>query len=103
MQALQIGARNSFEYQTYKEAIFQAALDLDLERNEFRNIFTGDFASGISTDSRSGSTTTGTENSAGAALDRAFKNGVDISTSLAIDLVSLLSFIVFLPFNYVKN
>jgi outer membrane protein TolC len=89
--ALQIGARNSFEYQTFKEAIFQAALDLDLERNEFRNVFTGDFASGIITDSRSGSTTTGTENSAGTALDRSFKNGVDISTSLAIDLVNLLS------------
>jgi outer membrane protein TolC len=89
--ALQIGARNSFEYQSFKEEVFQAALDLDLERNEFRNIFTGDFASGISTDSRSGSTTTGTENSGGAALDRAFKNGVDISTSLAIDLVSLLN------------
>ncbi|MHC4212494.1 MAG: TolC family protein [Planctomycetota bacterium] len=89
--ALQIGARNSFEYQSYKEAIFQAALDLDLERNEFRNIFTGDFASGISTDSSSGSTVTGTENSGGAALNRTFKNGVDISTSLAIDLVNLLS------------
>ncbi len=89
--ALQIGARNSFEYQSFKEAIFQAALDLDLERNEFRNIFTGDFASGFSTDSRSGSTTTGTENSAGTALDRAFKNGVDISTSIAIDLVNMLN------------
>ena len=41
MQALQVGARNSFEYQDYKEKIFQSALSLDLERNEFRSVFTG--------------------------------------------------------------
>ena len=43
VQALQIGARNSFEYQTLKENIFQVALDLDLKRNEFRNIFAGQY------------------------------------------------------------
>ena len=50
MQALQIGARNSFEYQTRKEDIFKEALDLDLERNDFRNIFVAEVDRLIETD-----------------------------------------------------
>ena len=39
IKSLQIGAHNSFAYQTQKEGIFRTALSLDLEANEFRNIF----------------------------------------------------------------
>lgn len=41
LDALQVGANNSFEYQSRKEDVFRVALSLDLERNEFRNIFVG--------------------------------------------------------------
>ncbi|MHC4260862.1 MAG: TolC family protein, partial [Planctomycetota bacterium] len=91
LQALQIGARNSFEYQTLKEDIFQAALDLDLERNEFRNIFTGQVENLISTDNTGDRTVTGTEHSAAAGLSRRLKSGVELTTALAMDLANLMT------------
>lgn len=51
VEALQIGARNSPEYQSNKEDVFQAALDLDLERDAFRNIFVGQVKSLLGTNS----------------------------------------------------
>jgi len=91
VQALQIGASNSFEYQTLKENIFQAALDLDLERNEFRNIFAGQVESLISTDATGGRTVSGTEYSGAAGLSRKLQSGVELSTALAIDLANLMT------------
>lgn len=91
MQSLQIGARNSFEYQTLKEDIFLAALDLDLERNEFRNIFTGEVESLISSDTTGGRAVSGTESSGATGLSRKLESGAELSTALAVDLASLLT------------
>jgi outer membrane protein TolC len=91
VQALQVGARNSLAYQSRKEDVFRAALDLDLQRNEFRNIFTGQVASLISTDASGSSTVSGTENSADVALSRTLQSGVGLSTALAVDLANLLT------------
>ncbi|MHC4387141.1 MAG: TolC family protein [Planctomycetota bacterium] len=91
VQALQIGARNSFEYQTLKEDIFQAALDLDLERNEFRGIFAGQVENLISTDNTGDRTVTGTEHSAAAGMSRRLKSGVELTTALAMDLANLMT------------
>jgi hypothetical protein len=75
MQALQVGARNSPAYQSRKEDVFRAALDLDLERNEFRNIFTSQVASLLSTEASSSETVSGTVNSADAGLGRKLQSG----------------------------
>ncbi len=91
MQALQVGARNSPAYQSRKEDVFRAALDLDLERNEFRNIFTGQVASLLSTDASGNRTVSGTVNSADVGLGRKLQSGVKLSTALAVDLASLLT------------
>jgi len=91
MQSLQIGAHNSFDYQTLKEDIFLAALDLDLERNEFRNIFTGEVESLISSDTTGGRTVSGTESSGATGLSRKLESGAELSTALAVDLASLLT------------
>jgi outer membrane protein TolC len=91
IEALQIGARNSFEYQTLKEEIFQFALDLDLERNEFRNIFTAQVQSLASTDTTGDRTVSGTEISGAAGLNRRLESGAELSTALAIDLANLLT------------
>ena len=91
VQALQIGARNSFEYQTLKENIFQVALDLDLKRNEFRNIFAGQVESLISTDTTGDRTVSGTEYSGAAGLSRKLESGAQLSTALAIDLANLMT------------
>jgi len=89
--ALQVGARNSFEYQTLKEDIFQAALDLDLERNEFRTIFVGQVESLASTDRTAEQPVTGTENSASAGANQLLKSGAELGGALAVDLANLLT------------
>jgi len=87
LQALQVGARNSLEYQSRKEDVFRAALALDLTRNDFRNIFAAQATSDLGTD------TSDTELDSGASvgLTRSFKNGADLSAAMAVSLVKLLS------------
>ena len=91
MEALQIGARNSFEYQTRKEDIFRAALDLDLERNEFRSTFGGLVDSLISSDLKGEDTVTGIGSTGSVDWSKKLKSGAEFSAALAIDLVKLLT------------
>jgi outer membrane protein TolC len=91
LDVLQIGARNSFEYQSLKEDVFRFALELDLQRNEFRNIFAGQVESLLSTDATGGKTVSGAENGAAAGLSRRFENGVELTAALAVDLAKLLT------------
>ena len=87
VRALQVGARNSLEYQSRKENVFRTALALDLTRHNFENIFNAGADSELSTD------TTATNLSTGAAggVSRTLKNGIDMSTSMAVSLVNLLT------------
>ncbi len=91
VEALQVGARNSFEYQSHKEDIFSAALELDLERNEFRNIFSGQVDSLIETDMGGNRTVSGMEYSGGLGVTRQLESGVALSTELAVSLANLLT------------
>ncbi len=91
LQSLEIGARNSFDYQSRKEDVFRSALSLDLERNEFRTIFNGQYNSNINSDTRGESTVTGTVNSADIGVNRKLENGMDLSSALAVDLANLLT------------
>lgn len=91
IQALQVGARNSPDYQLRKEEVFRAALDLDLERNTFRNIFVGQVQSLVNTDTSGDSTVSGAQNSASVGVSRTLKSGIDLSSALAIDLANLLT------------
>ena len=91
VDALQIGARNSYDYQTLKENIFRAALDLDLERNAFRNKFFSTVESLFSADSSGTDTVRGTQNSADASMTRSLENGADMTIALAVDLAHLLT------------
>ncbi|WP_186804637.1 TolC family protein [Limihaloglobus sulfuriphilus] len=91
MQALQIGALNSFEYQSRKEEVYLNALALDLEMDEFRSIFNSQYQALLSTDHGSGKPATGSELDGGLGVDKKFKNGTEISADLAFGLASLLS------------
>jgi outer membrane protein TolC len=90
-EALQIGAKNSFEYQTNKEAVFKEALALDLQRNEFRYIFAAQLQNLISSDGTRDRTVTGMKNSGTLSVEKKFENGMKISSAIAIDLVNLLT------------
>ena len=50
LDALQVGARNSRDYQNQKEEVFRAALNLDLKRNEFQSIISTASESEVSVD-----------------------------------------------------
>ena len=91
VEALQVAARNSFEYQSRKEDVFRTALSLDLARNEFRNIFTAQGDTGVNTDSTGSSTVTTVDSGAVAGVSRRFKNGLDLSSAIAFDLVNMLT------------
>ncbi|MCK5094349.1 MAG: TolC family protein, partial [Spirochaetes bacterium] len=91
IDALQVGARNSREYQDQKEEVFRAALNLDLKRNEFKSIFSASAESGVSADLKDGDATVGAENSATGSLTRKLKSGLTVAARLGLDLVSLLT------------
>ena len=89
--ALQIAARNSRSYQDQKESVFEAALGLDLERNDFRNIVSGEVDSQISTDLGGDETVSGVENTGQLGVSRTIKAGATFAASVAVDLVNLLT------------
>lgn len=91
IESLQIGARNSFIYQSEKEDIFRTALRLDLEMNDFRSIFAQQFQSLISSDTTGDRAVSGTENSSVTSLSKKLENGTIFTADLAIDLINLLS------------
>lgn len=91
VDAMQIGAQNSADYQTQKENVFREALNLDLERNEFRTIFAGQYRSQISSDTTGARAQSGTVQTGTLAAGRQFYNGADVSGGLAVDLANLMT------------
>ncbi len=91
LDALQIAARNSHDYQGAKEDVFQAALDLDLQQNAFRATFAGTLDSEVSSDRSGDDTVEGVDNGLVASVNKTFKTGAAITGRLAVDLVKLLT------------
>lgn len=91
LEALQVAARNSRDYQTRKESVFREALRLDLEREAFRDTFEG-LVQGLFEENRgTDPTRRGLRGSADVGWSRSLQNGVDLTTSIAFDLVKLLT------------
>jgi outer membrane protein TolC len=91
IDALQVGAANSFEYQLRKEEVFRAALSLDLTRNDFRNIFRAQADSRLSTDTTGDETVTTLDSGGTLGLTRNFMNGLTVSSAIAVDLLNVLT------------
>ncbi len=93
--ALRIGAENDNGYQSKKESIFLAALDLDLARHQFENTFAGILSGGAdgTRTSSGGESTRETSLSASAkpSVSRKFKNGANAMASFGVDIIKLLS------------
>lgn len=91
-QALAVGARNDNRYQSLKEAVFAAALDLDLEQHAFENTFEGLLGGGIrGEDPDTSEATTHLEGAAGIGFKRTFVNGASIAGRIGLDVVRLLT------------
>jgi len=89
-QALMVAANNSREYQSEKETVFRAALDVELRLDEFRNTYTGLLESIFSTD-QAGDTTSGVESTGDFEVSRTLKSGATLTSRLVLDLAQLLS------------
>lgn len=90
-EALRVAAANSRAYQIQKERVYLAALDLDLERDVFRNTFTGLLEGFVSADLQEGEDAIGVGGSASGGIVRRFRNGATITSLIAVDLVKLLT------------
>ena len=91
LDAVRIAAHNSREYQASKESLYQAALALDLEDNEFRTIFSS-LLSGDASAFRSGESRTGSHGEKGnLGLARKFSNGMRFTGSIALNLAGMLT------------
>ncbi|KPJ56676.1 MAG: hypothetical protein AMS16_01980 [Planctomycetes bacterium DG_58] len=91
MDALQVAAANSRDYQSQKEDVFRAALDLDLESDEFRSTFAGALESVTSADLSGSSAVVGVESGASLDWSRRLQSGAELTAGIALDLVKLLT------------
>jgi len=90
--ALQVAARNSREFQEAKETLYRVALDLDLEQATFRNTFAAMFNGTYNqADARGSETVRSADVSASPEVTHRFRNGVEMSGSIAVDLAKLLT------------
>jgi hypothetical protein len=91
LDALQVGAYNSPDYQSRKEDVFRSALALDLQRNNFRTILAAGGDSEVVTDTSRNETITTVSNSASVGVTQVLANGVALGGALGVDLVQLLT------------
>jgi len=90
-QALQVAARNNRDYQTRKESVFQSALALDLEANEFRTLLFAGLESEYTENRTGNDPLRGVANTGTASAERRFTNGTALTTGFAVDLAKLLT------------
>jgi len=90
LEALQVGARNSRDYQLAKEDVFRSALELDLQRNNFSWIGSGSVSGDATADLADGGES-GLTGAGDLGVTRLLKTGALIAGSIGIDLVKLLT------------
>jgi outer membrane protein TolC len=89
--ALQVAARNNRTYQTRKEAIFQAALDLDLESQQFRSTFLGTLETLWSNDlTNPQQEVRGLNHTGTLGWKTKLRTGAELTANLAVNIVQLL-------------
>ncbi len=91
VEALQVAAANSREYQNQKESVFSAALRLDGERDIFRTTFTGAMDGSFNTNESGEDTVKGMDGSGVFGIGRTLKNGIALSAQIGMDVAKLLS------------
>jgi len=91
LDAIQIGARNARSFKEAKEEVFRTALSLDLEREAFRNTFSGLVSGLFDSDLRGEETVNGITHTDELSLTKRFQSGLDFSLNVALDLVKILT------------
>lgn len=91
VDALQIAARNNRSYQETKESIFSTALDLDLQRAEYRNSYSGMLSTLFSGSGSGDDASRSSDSEASAGITRKLQTGASLSGKIGLDLVKLLT------------
>jgi outer membrane protein TolC len=91
IDALMVAAQNNSDYQKKKEDIFRAALDLDLERNEFRSIFSQAIKNSITSNTTGNRAVSGRVTSSETSVSKKLTNGATVAGQLAVDFANLLT------------
>jgi len=90
-ESLRVGAANSREFQDAKETLYRSALDLDLEADAFRHTFAGMLSGTYASDSSGEETVESAQGSSTLGITRKFRNGAELSGSIMVDVVKLLT------------
>lgn len=91
VDAIIVAARHNRDFQSQKDSLFQTALSLDLENHQFQTTFTGLLSSTLSSSHGGGKRNTTLNNQASLGMKRKFKNGIDLTSNLSVDLVKMLT------------
>jgi outer membrane protein TolC len=91
IDSLQIAARSSREYQDQKEEVFRSALQLDLQRDAFRNTWTGQLEALAATEGGGVERVSAAEGGVSPGISRRLKSGGSFALDLGLDLVKLLT------------
>jgi outer membrane protein TolC len=91
LDALQVAAANNRDYQSRKEDLFRAALTLDLQANQFRNLWDTALSSNYQANRRGDDPVRGLTSSAEPSWRRRLVNGTLLTADFAVDLANLLS------------
>ena len=90
--ALKIAAAENREFRSKKEDLYRSALALDLEAHNFRTTFAGLMSSSLSsTRSEGRDRNLGNDNRLRLGANHKFKNGTELSSSIAFDLAKKLN------------
>jgi len=90
-EALQVAARNNRDYQSQKETVFRTALQLDLERDAFRPVFSAPIEAGAAGQGTDGGNVLNAGESAVGGVTRRLKQGTVLTGRIAFDLTQLLT------------
>lgn len=91
VEAVQVAARNSREFQNAKDDVFRTALALDLERDEFRTTFSATISGLLQDDDIGDARRRGVLGEADLGATRKLRNGAELGSALAVDLARLLT------------
>lgn len=94
IDALQVAARNSRDYQTRKEDLFRSALALDFERDSFRTSLSAsvetEYQQNRSDSDATGSIIEGSKTSVIGGISQLMKTGATLTAQIGLDLIQML-------------
>ncbi|MCM8533294.1 MAG: TolC family protein, partial [Lentisphaeraceae bacterium] len=90
-ESLMITAAHNTSFQSAKEAIFKAAVSLDMEQEDFRNTYNGLYDALLTSNQNNSSVQTGIDNSFSASVTRKLKSGASLAGKIVFDVSRILS------------